>query len=70
MKYPVIAAVILVFILAVPTLRVEAGPAFQFTLTDNWTTPSFGVVDLAGGAGSDFASSTWVSAVNADGQYG
>ena len=65
MRRPVAAAFILALLLVIPSGDVAAGPAFQFTLSNNWATPSFGVADLSGGAGTNFLSSSWTSAANA-----
>jgi hypothetical protein len=61
MRRHTVSTFFLVLLLVLSASELKAGP-FTLTLTDNWLTPTFGVGQLPGGAGSGF---TWTSAVNA-----
>jgi hypothetical protein len=52
-------------LLALPAARLFAAQPLEIVLTNNWTTPSFGITELAAGAGSNFSSTPWESSANA-----
>jgi hypothetical protein len=59
------ATLLLLTLLALPALRLSAAQPLEIVVTNNWTTPSFGITNLAGGAGTNFSSTPWESAANA-----
>jgi len=64
-RRPTATLLLLTLLLVLPVLRLPAAQPLEITLTNNWTTPSFGITNLAGGAGTDFSATPWESAANA-----